>query len=133
MFRQSSPIVQNKVLKATLIIFGVFFTFLGVVGIFVPVLPTTPFLLLAAACWFRSSKRFYHWLLNNKYLGKFIRNYRENKGIPLRAKIISISLLWLSISYSIYLLNNIYLGILLLCIAIGVTIHLTRIRTLRKN
>ena len=68
---------------------GTFFVGLGIIGIFLPLLPTTPFLLLAAACYARSSKRFYNWLLNNKWFGNYIKNYRERKGIPLQIKIIS--------------------------------------------
>ena len=69
---------------------------LGVIGIFLPILPTTPFLLLSAALFFRSSPRAYDWLLTHKYLGPYIRSFREDRMIPLRAKIISISLLWLT-------------------------------------
>ena len=58
---------------------------LGVVGIFVPLLPTTPFLLLSAALWVRSSPRLYDWLLAHPCLGRYVRNFRENRAIPLRA------------------------------------------------
>ena len=67
---------------------------LGVAGIFLPLLPTTPFLLLAAALYFRSSPQLYEWLLSHKYLGPYIRNFRENKAIPLRVKIVSVTLVW---------------------------------------
>ena len=83
-------IVSNKFVRGLLIIAGTFFVFIGTIGIFLPILPTTPFLLLAAACYARSSKRFYTWLLNNKLFGKFIRNYREGKGVPLKVKILTI-------------------------------------------
>ena len=69
---------------------------LGVAGIFLPVLPTTPFLLLSAALFFRSSPRAYQWLLNHKLLGPYIRDFRESRAIPLRAKILALSLLWLT-------------------------------------
>ena len=62
---------------------------LGILGIFLPLLPTTPFLLLTAALYFKGSFRLYNWLLNHRYFGPYIRNYRENKAIPLRAKIVS--------------------------------------------
>ena len=67
---------------------------LGVVGIFVPLLPTTPFLLLSAALWVRSSPRLYDWLLAHPCLGGYVRNFRENRAIPLRAKIVSLTLMW---------------------------------------
>ena len=68
-------------LRITLIIIGTISTGIGIVGIFLPILPTTPFFLLAAACYVRSSKRFYHWLLNNKFFGIYVKNYVEGKKI----------------------------------------------------
>jgi hypothetical protein len=76
--------------KGVLIIAGTSFAGLGILGIFLPLLPTTPFLLLAAACYARSSERFYNWLLNNRWFGHYIRNYLEGKGVPLRVKVLSI-------------------------------------------
>ena len=72
---------------------------LGVAGIFLPLLPTTPFLLLAAALYFRSSPRLYDWLLSHRHLGPYIRNFRENRAIPLRVKIVSVSLVWVTLLY----------------------------------
>ena len=72
---------------------------LGVVGIFVPLLPTTPFLLLAAALWMRSSPRLHDWLLSHGRLGGYIRDFREKRAIPLHAKILSVALLWGSIGW----------------------------------
>ncbi len=103
---------------------------LGVLGIFLPLLPTTPFLLLSAACYIRGSKKLYQWLINHKYFGPLIKNYREQKGIELKTKIILISLLWVTISLSAYKIRHIHVCILLFIVAAGVTIHLTRIKTL---
>ena len=89
--------------KWVLIIVGSFFTGLGIIGIFLPLLPTTPFLLLAAACYIRSSERLYSWLINNKWVGRYIKNYLEGKGIPLKSKVLSISALWITIGYSVFL------------------------------
>jgi len=105
---------------------------LGIVGIFVPVLPTTPFLLLAAACYARSSQRFHSWLLNNKCFGSYIRNYLERKGITLRAKIITLSLLWITIGVSVaFAVETLALKLILVIIAIGVSIHILSLRTLK--
>ena len=122
--------VQNRFVKFLLISAGTISIFLGFIGIFLPILPTTPFLLLAAALYSKSSDKFYNWLINNRLFGSFIRNYREGKGITLQAKFISLTSLWLVLgSTIIYAIENIYLKILLLLIAIGVTIHLLLIPT----
>ncbi|WP_373830933.1 YbaN family protein, partial [Bacteroides heparinolyticus] len=86
-------------MKTAYIILGTISLVLGFIGIFLPLLPTTPFLLLTAALYFRGSPRLYQWLLNHKYLGTYIRNFRENKAIPLRAKIYSLLLMWGSVLY----------------------------------
>ncbi|MBA7498016.1 Inner membrane protein YbaN [subsurface metagenome] len=99
-----------------------------------PLLPTTPFLLLAAACYIRSSERFYNWLINNKWLGNYIKNYLEGKGVSLKVKVLSISLLWITIGYSVVFVVNIFpIRVILILIAIGVTIHILSIRTLKQK
>jgi uncharacterized membrane protein YbaN (DUF454 family) len=110
---------------------GVLSVGLGVLGIFVPLLPTTPFLLLAAGCFVRSSPRLYAWLLNHKWFGSYIRHYREYKAIPLRAKITVLVLLWATIGYgAIAVARAWWLRALLVAIAVGVTEHKMRLRTL---
>jgi uncharacterized membrane protein YbaN (DUF454 family) len=105
---------------------------LGIIGIIVPVLPTTPFLLLTAACYAGSSQRFYDWLLNNKYLGTYIKNYREKKGIPIKVKIFAIVLLWCTISLSIILTSlDLIVTSILLIVAIGVTTHILCLKTIK--
>lgn len=93
---------MKSILNILLLICGSISLGLGVIGIFVPLLPTTPFLLLAAACYVRSSERFYIWLITNKYFGSYIQNYRSGKGIPLKVKVLSVSLLWVSMCYTIF-------------------------------
>ena len=108
--------------------------FLGVIGIFFPVLPTTPFLLLAAFCFARSSDRFLNWLHTNRWLGAYIRNYREGRGMPLREKILTLAALWLSIILTSFLVIPVWwVRILLFAIASGVTFHLVRIKTYRPE
>lgn len=98
---------------------------LGVAGIFLPLLPTTPFLLLSATLFFRSSEKYYNWLMNHPYLGSFIRNYKINKRIPLKIKIFTLTLLWGTITTTaIFAIDNILIRIILFLIAIGVTIHI---------
>jgi len=125
---------MNRVVKGLWIAGGSLSVALGVIGIFFPVLPTTPFLLLAAFCYARSSDPFYHWLLNNRWFGAYIRNYREGRGIPLTEKILAISSLWLTIGFSVlFVVQVMWVKLLLLAIAVGVTTHLVRIKTLRKK
>lgn len=124
--------VKNRPLRIILIILGTISVILGLIGIFLPVLPTTPFLLLAAILYARSSERFYKWLLTNSIFGSYVRNYREKRGIKLGAKIFTLLLLWITISISaLVFVSNIYIRIILFVIAIGVTIHILMIRTLR--
>ena len=87
-------------IRTLLLVSGTLCVVLGVLGMFLPVLPTTPFLLLAAICYARSSKRFYNWLMTNRWCGAYIRNYREGRGIPLKQKVLTILLLWLTIGYA---------------------------------
>jgi uncharacterized protein len=125
-------IVDNRLLKCILLLAGVISLILGIIGIILPLLPTTPFLLLSAACFARSSKKCYNWLMNNKWFGEYIKNYHEGKGIPLKIKIYAISLLWVTILASIiFFIGSLWIRLLLLLIAFFVTIHILKIKTFR--
>jgi uncharacterized membrane protein YbaN (DUF454 family) len=105
---------------------------LGVLGMFLPLLPTTVFLLLAAWCFSRSSPRFHAWLLNNRVLGRYISAYHEGRGMSLRDKWISLATLWLGIGVTVvFFVDVLWVRCLLLAIAAGVTIHLVRLPTYR--
>ena len=118
-------------MKILFIILGSISLCLGILGIFLPMLPTTPFLLLSASLYFRSSKRLYDKLINHPTLGPYIVNFREKNAIPLKVKIISISMMWLSLLYCIiFVTENLVLRLILGLIGIGVTIHITRYKTL---
>lgn len=119
-------------MKVLYILLGSLSLVLGIIGIFLPLLPTTPFLLLTAALYVRSSPRLYNWLLRQKHLGPYIRNFREHKAIPLKAKIISISLIWITILYCvIFILPYWWLKVLLLLIAAGTSYHILSFKTLK--
>ena len=120
-----------KLLNYLCTILGFLCVGFAVLGIFLPVLPTTPWLLLAAWLFYKGNPKMRIWLLNNKYLGPYIDNYIKYRAIPLKSKIISISMLWITILFSVYIVNPILLKILLMCIAVGVTIHLLMIKTLK--
>lgn len=128
-----NPIHPHRWVRRGLLIAGTIFVGLGTLGIFLPVLPTTPFLLLAAACYARSSERFYHWLLNHRWLGSSLRTYREGRGIPLRAKVLSISFIWLTIGFSVFfVIHPLAVKITLILIALGVTLYLLSLPTLKR-
>jgi uncharacterized membrane protein YbaN (DUF454 family) len=129
----NTPIVQSKILRGVLIFTGTLCVVLGVIGIFLPVLPTTPFLLLAAWCYARSSKRYYNWLISNKTFGKYIKDYREGKGIPNKAKITAVTLLWITILFSVYfIVFNLIFRIIMIITAIIVSVYIISIKP-KKN
>ncbi|KON28168.1 hypothetical protein AC481_02665 [miscellaneous Crenarchaeota group archaeon SMTZ-80] len=117
--------------RILLISCGTFFIIIGFIGIFLPLLPTTPFLLLAAACYARGSKKFYNWLITNRWFGEYIKNYREKKGIPIKTKVFAILILWITISYSIFIMDIFLIRIILIIVLTGVTFHLLTIKTLK--
>lgn len=82
--------------------FGTFFLVLAIIGVFLPLLPTTPFLLLTATCYARGSARFYHWLMNHSHLGPYIRDWRDQKGIPLKGKVLAILLIAITMGTTIH-------------------------------
>lgn len=102
---------------------------LGIAGIFLPVLPTTPFLLLAAACFVRSSRRFYLWLVGHPRLGPWICDYLDGEGIPLKGKVYAIGLMWASILLSCYLVPLLPARVFMLGSASLVTLYILRQKT----
>jgi hypothetical protein len=102
---------------------------IGIVGIVVPLLPTTPFLLLAAYCYGRGSRRLQDRLLSNKLVGSYLRNYLEGKAMSLKAKIWSISLLWVVIGCTaVFFTDSPVVRIILLAVGSGVTVHVSLLR-----
>ena len=100
------------------------------IGIALPILPTTPFLLLAAACYARSSRELHNRLLYNRWFGRYIRDWYEGRGIPLRAKALAITSLVLTIGYSIlFVLPGTISKAVMVGVAIAVTVHILRIPT----
>jgi uncharacterized protein len=106
---------------------------LGVIGIILPVLPTTPFLLLAAICYMRGSQRLYNALLCNRFVGNYVRNYLEGRGMSLVNKVWTISLLWIAITCTVlFATDSLVVRIILAVVVVGVTIHILLIRTIKK-
>jgi uncharacterized protein len=106
---------------------GILAVILGVIGIFVPLLPTTPFLLLASACFLRGSTRMHGWLISAPMIGEILRNYEENRVVPVRAKIIAMVMMWPSIIFAAYKVGKWPLQLMLFLIAAAVTIYLLRL------
>lgn len=122
--------VKNRFIRVLLISSGFFFTTLAIAGIFLPVLPTTPFLLVAAACFARSSESAYHWLIHNKWFGKYLSDYRSGKGIPVRIKAGALSFLWITIGVSVvFFVDRLFVRILLILLAGAVTFHILYIKS----
>lgn len=116
--------------KAVLIFAGTVCVALGVLGMFLPLLPTTVFLLMAAYCYSRSSEKFHTWLLNNRLCGSYIRNYKSGEGISIRQKISTIAILWISIGLSAWIVGaGFWVNLLLFAIAAGVTLHLVLLKS----
>jgi uncharacterized protein len=122
---------RGPALKPLWVAAGTIFLGIGIVGIFLPLLPTTPFLLLASACYLRGSKRMHDWLLSHGRLGAYIRAYEEGRGIPRRAKLLALTMMWASIAYAVYRFPVPWLQVALLLVATGVTFYLLRLPTLR--
>lgn len=121
---------MNHLRKTALIIFGSLFILLGVIGIFLPLLPTTPFILLGAACYMKGSQKLYNWLINNKLFGIYIKHYYEGKGIAPNIKLITIVFLWTSILFSVIFVVPVqHFRIILIFIAIAVTWHIISIKS----
>ena len=122
-------------MRIFLIIIGSVLLALGILGIFLPMLPTTPFLLLSAAAWVKASPSLYKWLMNHRVFGEYIRNYREHRAIPLRVKVLSVSLVWLTIGYSIFAVVDKWwwAQVLLFLLAIAISWHILSFATLKKR
>lgn len=126
--------MSNKLYKYFLIALGWFLVALGIIGVFVPLMPTTIFFILAAACFARSSEKFYNWLIYHPKFGKFIRDYREHRGMPLKSKIIAVSMLLVSIgSSAVFFTEKIYVRIILAVIAIGVSSYIISLKTIKQT
>lgn len=124
--------VSDNVKRMLFVLVGTLFLAIGFVGIIIPVLPTTPLLLLAAACYLRGSERLHRWMIENRIFGEFIRNYTEGRGIKPRQKAVTLAFLWTTISFSaLYLIERLPVRILLFFIATAVSVHILALPSLR--
>lgn len=124
----------NLLYKYLLIALGWILVSLGIIGIFVPLMPTTIFFILAAACFARSSEKFYNWLIYHPKFGKFIRDYREQRGMPLKSKIIAVIMVVLTIgSSALFFTDTLIVKIILAVIAIGVSSYIISLKTIKPQ
>jgi uncharacterized membrane protein YbaN (DUF454 family) len=106
---------------------------LGIIGIFLPVLPTTPFLLLASFLFLKSSKSLYEWLMNHPKLGHYIKNFMVHKSLPLHVKIVSVSMVWITLLYcAFFVAGHWALSALFILLATAITVHILSYKTLKK-
>ena len=127
-----SKLNRYKPIRILWILLGSLSVVMGVIGIFVPGWPTTIFLIVASYFYIRSSRRLYNWLINNKLLGIYIKNYLLGKGMPLKAKLVSLIIMWLFglLSILMWIPNDLFLirSIVLLLLVIG-TFFIIRVKT----
>lgn len=124
--RFKQPLTMH-IVRILLLTIGSISVVLGVVGVFLPLLPTTPFLLLAAACYVRSSPRFYNWLVSHPVLSKYLLAYLDGNGIPKKAKYYTLATMWLTMSVSAFIVPLWQVQVLLLCVALGVSTYIWRL------
>lgn len=126
--------ISNSRFKRTIyLVIGFFFVGLAFIGVFVPVMPTTVFLILATWSFMRSSEKYYIWLTTNRYFGRMIRNYNTFRGIEHKTRIKSLIVLWITLIVSMLLVKIWWVILILIAVGIGVTWHLFALRTLTEE
>ena len=126
--------LSDKIKRGLYIIIGTLFLGIGCIGIVLPIVPTTPFLLLAAACYVRGSKRIHRWMMRNRVFGEFIKNYLEGRGINPRQKLFTLTFLWLTIAFTIvYITDKVLLRVFLFLIALAVSTHILKLPTFKES
>ena len=127
-------VLANTLIRRTVFIFGWFSLVMGVIGIFLPLLPTTPFILLSAACFARSSPRFYAWITSHHRYGPMIANYLAGNGLPLKAKVMAISLLWFSVGLTaLVLVSLVWAKLAMFITALAVSLYILRLPILKST
>lgn len=118
--------------KYLFVILGSICLGLGALGVAIPVLPTTPFLLIALACYLRSSRRLYDWLIHHKVFGLYLYNYVTYRAVPRLTKVFALIILWVGLITSILLVEILFVRLILLAVGIVVSIHILSLKTLEK-
>lgn len=119
--------------KYVYIVLGSICLALGVIGIFLPVLPTTPFLLLTSFFYLRGSEKLHSWLIHNKTFGEYLYNYLTYKAIKKSTKVSALIFLWITLGISILMIERVYIKIFLILVGIGVSIHIVMLKTIKDE
>ena len=120
-------------MKYLIAVFGIISLGLGILGVFLPVLPTTPFLLLASFLFLKSSPSLYRWLMEHPRLGPYIKNFMVHKSLPLRVKVVSVSMVWITLLYcAFFVAGHWALSLLFILLATAITVHILSYKTLKK-
>jgi len=126
--------LSQKMMRGVYIIVGTIALIFGAIGVFLPVVPTTPFILLAAACYLRGSDRLHAWILSSRWFGETIKNYQEGRGLTRDTKLRAISMMWVMILVSAgFFVSSLFVRVAMICVAVGVTVYLVRLPTLEKG
>ena len=128
-YRPKTNQSNNPTVRWLFLVLGWLFFALGIIGILLPVMPTAPFILLAAGCWARSSRRFHFWLINHKYFGKFVRDWENNHAVPLYAKYLASIMLTISTLMLFYRLpaDILWIAWIVAVVGSGVMVYLFRL------
>ncbi len=117
-------LVRNRVARLALFVFGVLFIVIGIIGAFVPILPTTPFILLAAWCFLKSSEKAHRWIYSHSVFGEPLKNWKENRAISRSSKLISITMIFISSAHIYMTISNFWIRYILLAVLVGVSIFI---------
>lgn len=126
--------VSGKMMRGIYVIVGTIALVIGAIGLFLPVIPTTPLVILAAACYYRGSERLHAWILRSRWFGETIKNYQAGRGLTRDTKVRAIILMWTTIIISAwFFVSNHFVRVAMIGVAMGVTVYLVRLPTLERN
>ena len=126
--------VSGKMMRGVYIVVGTIALIIGAIGLFLPVIPTTPLVILAAACYYRGSDRLHNWILSSRWFGETVKNYQAGRGLTRDTKVRAISMMWAMILVSAwFFVSNLFVRVAMIGVAMGVTVYLVRLPTLERN
>ena len=126
--------VSGKMMSGIYIVVGTIALVIGAIGLFLPVIPTTPLVILAAACYYRGSERLHNWILSSRWIGDTVKNYQEGRGLTRDTKVRAISMMWaMTLISAWFFVSNPVVRVAIICVVMGVTVYLVRLPTLEKN